>query len=46
MVVDFGGATLDVTAAGQAAIELAHATGKIWEEYREKKGWGQEQQQQ
>ncbi len=35
VVVDFGGATLDVTAAGEAACKLAETTGKIWEEYRE-----------
>lgn len=35
MVVDFGGATLDVTAAGEAACKLAEATGKVWEEYRD-----------
>ena len=35
VVVDFGGATLDVTAAGEAAVKLAEATGKVWEEYRE-----------
>jgi hypothetical protein len=36
VVVDFGGATLDVTAAGEAAVKLAEATGQVWEEYREK----------
>jgi hypothetical protein len=36
VVVDFGGATLDVTAAGEAACKLAEATGEVWEEYRDK----------
>jgi hypothetical protein len=36
VVVDFGGATLDVTAAGEAAVKLAEATGKVWEEYHDK----------
>lgn len=36
VVVDFGGATLDVTAAGEAACKLADATGNVWEEYRDK----------
>lgn len=36
VVVDFGGATLDVTAAGEAACELAETTGEVWEEYRDR----------
>lgn len=36
VVVEFGGATLDVTAAGEAAVKLAEATAKVWEEYRDK----------
>jgi hypothetical protein len=36
VVVDFGGATLDVTAAGAAVVQLADATAKVWEEYRDK----------
>lgn len=33
VVVDFGGATLDVTAAGAAAVKLAEATGEVWEQH-------------
>lgn len=36
VVVDFGGATLDVTAAGAAAVKLAEATGEVWEQYLDK----------
>jgi hypothetical protein len=36
VVVDFGGATLDVTAAGEAAVKLAEATETVWEEDRDK----------
>ena len=36
VVVDFGGATLDVTAAGEAAVKLAEEAGNVWEEYRDK----------
>jgi hypothetical protein len=36
VIVDFGGTTLDVTAAGEAACKLAEATRKVWEEYRDK----------
>jgi hypothetical protein len=36
VVVDFGGATLDVTAAGAAAVKLAEATGEVWEQCLDK----------